>query len=121
MENKIFKMENINKIKTQEYILLNQENELGVIALSKESFETIASITISEFKEVVFDEKSKHNAICKIKDNQLIVNCEVTLLYGCVLNNVIKMMQEKIHQNIVEMTNYKPDIINIKVVGFSIK
>lgn len=121
MDNKIFDFDSINKIKTQEYILLKEDKDLGVIALSKESFETIASITISEFKEVIFDNKSKRTAICKIKDNKLTINCEVTLVYGSILNNIIKIMQEKIYQNILEMTGYKADIINIKIVGFSIK
>ena len=121
MDNKVFDFESINKMKTQEYILFSEDKNLGVIALSKETFETIASITISEFKDVAYDEKSKRTAICKIKDNKLNINCEVALVYGAILNNITKIMQEKIYNNILEMTGFKADTINIKIIGFAVK
>lgn len=104
----------------QEYVLCDKQNELGVIALSKNVFETIAAITLDEFEEIKKDVKNRKNVDGKIKENQLNLYLEIKLKFGANVNQVTQMLQEKIYRNILEMTGFKCQVIDIKVVGFDI-
>ncbi len=112
-----FNFENISKNKPQEYILCEPQNDLGIIALSKESFETIAAIAISENNEVVVN-KSKRYVTCKIIEGKLDIEAEIKFKYGSDVNSITQKLQEKIYQAVIDMTGFKTNKIDIKIVGF---
>lgn len=106
----------------QEYILLNKnEDGNGLIALSKAVFETITRISLDELDDVYSVDKKESKAIqCRIRDNKLNVLVNVKIKYGANVNKTCQLLQEKIHENIFNMTNLKCSVVDIKINGFVI-
>ncbi len=105
----------------QEYILIKEKEETGMIALERGVFETISQISVDEEEAVTFLENTvlKKNIQCKIVENRLNVAVEVKVKYGANVNQVCEQLQERIASNIYQMTNLKCNVIDIKVNGFS--
>ena len=116
MSNTIFS--NLNKPKMQEYIVDDNENSNGLIAISKESLERIAEITALESEDIVVDKK--RFATCKINEGKLVINIDVKLKYGANVNAVVSTLQQKIHKNILNMTGQNAEIVNVKITSFEI-
>ena len=55
---------------------------------------------------------------CKIANNKLNVAVEVKVKYGANVNEACERLQERIASNIVQMTNLKCNLVDVKVVGF---
>ncbi len=105
----------------QEYIALKENNNDGMIALSKSSFATIANIVIEEDENVKLTEMStpfKYPLVCKITDDKLILMMDVKVKYSVNVNDACTKLQGKIFENIEHMTGFKPDQIDIRVSGF---
>lgn len=105
----------------QEYIALKEKNNLGIIALSKSAFQTIAKIVIEEDESLQLAETStpfKYPMSCKIQNDQLILTIDVKVKYSVNVNETCNKVQSKIFENIEHMTEYTPDVIDIRVVGF---
>ncbi len=106
----------------QEYIMLQEENESGKIALSKSVFELITDITIKELDTIVKVPSSKFSQSiqCKIEKNHLSISVNVRIKYGSNVNGECETLQHRIHQNILQMTSLDCGNININVNGFDI-
>ena len=105
----------------QEYIALKENNNDGVIALSKSSFQTIAKIVIEEDENLKLAESSapfKYPLVCKIANDQLILTMDVKVKYNANVNDVCCKLQSKVFENIKHMTGYSPDQIDVRVCGF---
>lgn len=107
----------------QQYITIEETNEVGVIALSKSVFEMITDITVSEVENV---EKAQGNKFfqpiqCIIDKNELAISISVRVKYGANVNRECETLQHRIHQNILQMTNFDCKKININVNGFEIE
>ena len=73
----------------QEYLLAKNKNQLGQIALSKSVFETIAKIAVEEEEQLAF-----------------------------AVEEICARLQAKIYDSISHMSDYSPDVIDIRIVGF---
>lgn len=106
----------------QEYILMNEDSSIGEIALSKNVFELITEITIGEVDNVVRIPATKFSKTiaCKIVNNQLHVSADVRIKYGANVNATCEILQNRIFQNILEMTSMRCGNVDIHVVGFDI-
>lgn len=105
----------------QEYIALKENNNDGMIALSKSSFATIANIVIKEDENVKLAEMSKpfkYPLVCKITEDKLVLIMDIKVKYSVNVNDVCTKLQGKIFENIEHMTGFKPDQIDIRVSGF---
>lgn len=105
----------------QEYVGLRQKNALGQIALSKSVFQTIAKIVIDEDKKIELAENNtpfKYALGCKVQNDQLVITADVKVDYNANVQDACNNLQLKIYENIQHMTDYTPDIIDIRVVGF---
>ena len=105
----------------QEYIALRENNDRGVIALSTAAFQAIAKNVIDEDEKLQLAAGSnpfKYPLVCKIVNDQLVLNVDVKVKYSTNVNAACNSVQSKIFENIEHMTGYKPDIIDIRVVGF---
>ena len=91
-----------------------------MIALSKCVFETIAQISIDEIDGVTLVENSpmKKSYLCKIGNNKLNVMVEIRIKYGMNVHQSCESIQDRIHQNILQMTNLSCENIDVKVTGF---
>ena len=93
-----------------------------MIALSTSAFSTIAKIVVEEDENLKLAKPSsplKYPLNCKIVDDQLILSVDVKVKYNVNVQDVCSKVQSKIFENIEHMTGYKPDVIDIRVSGFS--
>ncbi|MDY6062705.1 MAG: Asp23/Gls24 family envelope stress response protein [Erysipelotrichaceae bacterium] len=103
----------------QEYIYLNESNESGKLALNNDVFKEITNISIGHVEGCYCSsKKEKDNVQIKINDDKLLVNVNVKLKHGININQTCEKLQNKIFLNIFQTTDIKPEVINIKVVGF---
>lgn len=104
----------------QEYIALQQRNEIGLIALSKSVFQTIAEIAVEEEENIALADSAPFNLplSCKIKNDQLILTLDIKVKYNVNTNDICSRLQSKIYESISHMTDYTPDVIDIHVTGF---
>ena len=106
----------------QEYVLIQPDHaHLGQIALTKEVFEMIARIACEEEDGVAGLDVGplKSPVLCKIQDNLLNVHVEVKIKYGSNVSKVCEDLQQKIFQAVLQMTDLKCNLIDIKVAGFA--
>lgn len=105
----------------QEYIAAKQKNNIGIIALSKSVFQTIAQIAVEEEENLMLGEGNslfKYAATCKIQEDQLVISLDVKIKYNTNVNDACARLQNKLYETIEHMSGYAPDIIDIHVVGF---
>lgn len=104
----------------QEYIAVKQKNDLGLIAVSKSVFQTIAQIEVEEEENVVLADATpfKNPLGCKITDDRLYLSVDIKVLYNANVNEICAKLQNKIYDSIKHMSEYAPDVIDIKVTGF---
>ena len=101
-----------------DYIVLRESEEQGRIAISKSVFLSIAEITINEIENIVVT--AKWPVSVKIEDNQLKLETDVKVKYGANVNATCSLVQNKIYENILFMTGFKPSDITVNVTGFEI-
>lgn len=105
----------------QEYIALKQKHDLGLVAISKSVFETIAQIAVEEADGLTLDDPFnpfKNSINCKIQNDQLILTVNVKVKYDVNVKEACARLQDTIHDNIAHMTDYTPDVIDVQVSGF---
>lgn len=105
----------------QEYIAIKQKNNIGVNALSTSVFQTIASIVIEEDEYVKLNETVspfKYALGCKIQKDQLILTLDIKVKYNVNVNEICSKLQSKIFETIEYMSDYTPDVIDVRVHGF---
>ncbi len=104
----------------QEYILINNDKENGMITLSKGVFDSIMQISIEDEENAFPAEGSglRKTSNCKIINNELIVHVDVRLKYGANVNETCESLQQRIDSAIYQMTNLHCGQIDIHVVGF---
>lgn len=104
----------------QEYILISEHVDFGNIALSKVVFEMIAQISVEEEAlAFLLEPTALHKPVqCRIQDNKLNVLLEIKIKYGSNVNLVCENLQNRIFQSILEMTNLRCNLVDVKVVGF---
>ena len=85
----------------QEYISVKTQNEIGVVALNKSVFTTIAKIAVDEDDDIVLNESSnlfKYPIGCKLVDGKMVLTIEVKVKYNANVSDVCSKLQKKISQ-----------------------
>ncbi|MBQ0065298.1 MAG: Asp23/Gls24 family envelope stress response protein [Firmicutes bacterium] len=103
----------------QEYIVL-EPNKYGVVHLNKVVFSSIAKNVIEDIDNVVLaDSKKVKNSITTIVDgNKLSMSVQVKVACNANVADVCSELQTKIFESISYMTDFKPESIEVSVVGF---
>lgn len=105
----------------QEYITFEPQNEYGSVRLNKTVFSSIAVNTIEEEENVQLVEGNrpfKGGVTTVIEENHLRLTIPVKVHYKVNVTDVCAKLQNKIFESISYMTEFKPDSIEIQVVGF---
>lgn len=105
----------------QDYIVIGSQKELGVVALNKSVFTTIAKIAVDEEDSIVLSENAglfKYPISCKLVDNKMVLTIEVKVKYTVNVSDACSKLQKKIFESISHMSEYTPEKIDIRVVGF---
>lgn len=105
----------------------NETNEMkvvdqyGSIVYNRSVFSVIARNVIDESKNAKVAETSKlyrFDRLSWIEDGKLYVSIPVRVNCNANVSDVCASLQNKIYESIEYMTDYKPESIEIKVVGF---
>ncbi|WP_296240269.1 Asp23/Gls24 family envelope stress response protein [uncultured Faecalicoccus sp.] len=106
----------------QEYITLENQSQLGTVKLNKSVFSSIALNVIEEDENVKLVENTRlrnsNTLSAQIQDNQLTMVVPVQVNYKANVSDVCANLQHKIFESISYMTGFKPESIEIQVVGF---
>ena len=103
------------------------DNNIGNIQISEEAVSVIAGIAATEVEEVVsFVSKMGITRLSKgikvrMEEDTVSVTVTVNLLYGCVMLDVCRTIQEKVAQAIETMTNLSVAEVNVYVNDIIIK
>ena len=107
-----------------EYIVSkNRENKYGIIGLSTAVFELIAQSTIEEIGNIKVAPRThlKKSISCKVINSNIVINMNLLVSQGTNINEISKLVQQRVHDAIVQMTEFKDVIVNVNVIGFYYK
>lgn len=105
----------------KEFIQMNFQDRLGNIYLNRGVFSSIARNVVEETDNVQIVEASgpfRSGISTRIEENQLTLTVPVKINYTANVTDVCAGLQDKIFESISYMTDYKPESIQIEVVGF---
>ena len=107
-----------------EYIVSkNRENKLGIIGLSTAVFELIAESAVEEIGDVRVAARTglKKSITCKVVNSYIVITMNVVVNRSNNINDVSSLIQQRVHDSIVQMTDFRDVIVNVNVVGFYYK
>ncbi len=107
-----------------EYIVSkNRENKLGIIGLSTAVFELIAESAVEEISDVRVAARTglKKSITCKVVNSYIVITMNVVVNRSNNINDVSSLIQQRVHDSIVQMTDFRDVIVNVNVVGFYYK
>jgi uncharacterized alkaline shock family protein YloU len=96
-------------------------DEYGSITYNLSVFSAIARNAVEESDQAEVAESSKRfkaDKICRIEDGRLYISLPIRVSYSANVTDVCASLQSKIFESIEYMTDYKPEAIEIQVVGF---
>lgn len=103
-----------------EYIQLKQNEELGIIAITKHAFELITTYSVEEDEDASLINTKFTKAVgVRISNNKLFISVNVNIKYGKNVNRVVDRLQERIAKTIKDMTDYQSTNVDINVAGFT--
>ena len=106
----------------QEFVTLEPKIEFGTVKLNKTIFTNIALNVIEEEENVTLVEGSrpfKNGIQTTINDNEFKMVIPIKVHYKANVSDVCANLQTKIFESISYTTDFKPEAIEIKVVGFT--
>ena len=106
----------------QDYVVLNDNSENGLIAINKSVFQSIVEISIDDLENTVRVSESRfsHPLLVKIEKNKLFVETDIKVKYGANVAATCELLQNKIYENILFMTGFKTSDVTVNVIGFDI-
>lgn len=106
----------------QEYVILKDKSELGMIAINKSVIQSISEISIRDIENASIAPVTRFSkpVVIRIEDNKLMVEADIEVKYGANASVTSELVQNKIYENILFMTGFKASDIAINVVGFNI-
>ena len=107
----------------QDYVVLNEKNENGLIAINKTVFKSIAEISIDDIENAIRVPQARFTKplTVKVDSNQLHITADIKVKYGSNVAATCELVQNKIYENIVFMTGFKPADVTVNVIDFEIQ
>lgn len=106
----------------QDYVVLDQSDEIGMVAMNKNVFKSISEISVDDIENAVRvpDTRFSKPLSVKIEDNKLHITAYIKIKYGANVKATCELVQNKIFENIQYMTGFKAQDVTVKVVDFEI-
>ena len=106
----------------QDFVVLDEKNENGMIAINKSVFQSIAEISVDDIENAVRQPETTWGkpVQVRIEDNKLNITADIKLKYGANVEATCELVQNKIYENVLFMTGYKANDISVHVDGFVI-
>lgn len=105
----------------QEYVTLEPQNKYGTVQLNKSVFSSIALNVLEENDKVQLVEGNrpfKGGIQTIIENNTLKLVIPVKMNFKTHVSDTCNNLQNKIFESISYMTGFKPESIEIQVIGF---
>ena len=106
-----------------EYYSYQDNQALGKVGVSLQVFDVITKLTLMDIKEVTVDfphgifNYGKGPIVCRIIDSTLQIDVELKVNYGQNVTAISKLVQKKISDAVMRMTDVTVDYINVNVTG----
>ncbi|MBR2066876.1 MAG: Asp23/Gls24 family envelope stress response protein [Solobacterium sp.] len=110
----------------QKYILIKHTDteaaNNGLIAINKSVFYSIAELSIDEIENAIRIPKTKFNKPLSVKiiDNKLDIYADLKVKYLADVNQTCELVQNKIYENVYNMTGFRANSVQINVIGFEV-
>lgn len=106
----------------QDYVVLNETDDIGMVAMNKAVFKAIAEISVDDIENAVRIQEARFTKplVVKIEDNKLYITAFIKLKYGANVKATCELVQNKIYENIQFMTGFKAADVTVNVVDFEI-
>ncbi len=106
----------------RDYVVLNESDDLGLVAVNKAVFQSIAEISIDDIDNALRIQETRFNkpVTVKIEDNKLLFTADIKVKYGANVAATCELVQNKIYENVLFMTGFKASDVNVNVIGFEI-
>jgi uncharacterized alkaline shock family protein YloU len=106
----------------QDYVVLNEKQDHGIIAINKSVFRSIAEISIDDIENAVKVPEARFASPLSVKiyDNKLHIAADIKVKYGANVAATCELVQNKIYENILFMTGFKANDVTVNVIGFEI-
>ncbi|MBO4537782.1 MAG: Asp23/Gls24 family envelope stress response protein [Erysipelotrichaceae bacterium] len=96
-----------------------EDNNIGIIALSKGVFEGIARHSLDDDRQIKpYRPMSKNSVRCKVVDGRILLDVDVRIKNGCNVSETAARAQNIIKTAIAQMTGYYNTNVNVVVKGF---
>ena len=107
----------------QDYVVLNEKQDNGIIAINKSVFRSIAEISIDDIENAVKIPETRFASpiSVKIAENKLHISADIKVKFGANVAATCELVQNKIYENILFMTGFKASDVTINVIGFDIE
>ena len=104
-----------------DYVVLKEKSENGIIAINKSVFESITEISVKDIEDVKVSLNPFAKSISiKIEENKLNISADVKVKYGANVSATCEQIQNRIYENLAYMTGFKPNEVTVNVSGFVI-
>ena len=104
----------------QDYVILDEKSDNGLIAINKSVFKAIAELSIDEIEDALQVPNTRFTKplSIKIEKNRLNIEADIKLKYGANVEQTCELVQNRIYENILFMTGFKPNTVTVNVSGF---
>ncbi len=104
----------------QDYVVLNEDNGNGMIAINKSVFKAISELSIDDIENSVRipDTRFSKPLNVKIENNKLYITADIRIRYGANVEATCELVQNKIYENLLLMTGFKASDVTVNVTGF---
>ena len=107
----------------KDYIILKSESDdKGSISINKSVIYSITELSIDEIEDARRIPKTRFNKplTVSVEDNKLSIEADVKLKYQANVNQTCELIQNKIYENVYNMTGFKAGSVKVNVIGFDI-
>lgn len=103
----------------QDYVVLKDSSEYGRIVINKSVFQSISEISVRDIDNISLkDTKFNKPVNVWVEKNKLHISADIRVKYGANVNATCGLVQNRIYENIVFMTGFKPSEVSVNVIGF---
>ena len=105
----------------QDYVILHEKSDNGLIAINKSVFHAISEISIGEVEYAMLNNSAFNKPLqVRIVKNKLEITADIKVRYGANVNTTCELVQNRIYENILFMTGFKASEVTVNVEGFEI-
>ena len=104
----------------QDYVVLNEDNGNGMIAINKSVFKAISELSIDDIENSVRipDTRFSKPLNVRIENNKLYITADIRIRYGANVEATCELVQNKSYENLLLMTGFKASDVTVNVTGF---